>query len=321
MTNRVLVTGGAGYIGSHICKALALAGYTPVTYDSLEIGNRSAVKWGPLVEGNILDKSLLSETIKMFRPIAVFHLASYSNMRESLSQKDLYYKNNLVGTASVLECLTSAPPRCFLFSSSASVYGAGSNSPLKENSPVVPGHPYGHTKLLSEYMIEGFCKQRGIHYGNLRYFNAAGADPDGEIGEAHDPETHLIPLLIQVLKNEKAEFSLLNRSHKTADGTAERDFIHVSDLAEGHILAFRFMESEKKNLTINLGSGKGHTILEIVKRLEELSGKKIRVVSGQPTDEPGSLIADITSGSSLIGWNPKHSTLDTILQTALHWHL
>lgn len=321
MKGYVLVTGGAGYIGSHVCKALAAHDYIPITYDSLIIGHKSSVKWGPLIEGDILDKELLTKTLKTFAPIAVFHLASYSNTRQSILEANSYYQNNLIGTASLLECLANHPPSYFLFSSSAAVYGLGSDIPLNENSPLQPTHPYGHTKLLSEYMIDGFCKQKNILYANLRYFNAAGADPDKEIGESHDPETHLIPLLIQVLKKEKEHFPLLNTKHPTTDGTAKRDFIHVSDLAEGHIQALTWMEKYKKNITLNLGSGTGHTILEIIQRLQDITKTNIPISMQAPIEEPPSLVADIRTATSLLTWAPKLSNLNTILETALNWHL
>ncbi len=321
MKGHVLVTGGAGYIGSHVCKALANADYVPVAYDSLVLGHENAVKWGPLIRGNILDKPLLIQTLKTFSPVAVFHLASYSNARESCLTPESYYQNNLVGTASVLECLTKCLPNYLIFSSSASVYGKGSSDALTENSPLLPTQTYGHTKLLSEYMIEGFCKQNNICYAALRYFNAAGADLDGETGERHDPETHLIPLLIRVLNKEKEFFPLLNCSHPTRDGTALRDFIHVSDLAEGHILALEYMKKYGSNITLNLGSGTGHTVLEILTALEKRTQRKIPVHLLPPAEEPPSLVANISEATSLLNWHPKYSDLDTILDTALRWHL
>lgn len=321
MKGHVLVIGGAGYIGSHICKVLAANGYLPITYDSLVIGRRLSVKWGPFIKGDILDKELLESTLKTFTPMAVFHLASYSNTRQSVLEANSYYQNNLLGTASVLESLSKSPPAYFIFSSSAAVYGMGSSSPIEETSPLHPIHPYGHTKLLSEYMVEGFCKQNNIHYANLRYFNVAGADPDKEIGELHDPETHLIPLLIQVLKKDKPYFPLLNNKHPTQDGTAQRDFIHVSDLAKAHIHVLEWMKQEQKNITLNLGSGTGYTILEILERLESLTGQKIATALQSAIEEPPSLIANTSKASSLLNWTPKHSNLDTILETALAWHL
>ncbi len=320
MKGNVLVIGGAGYIGSHVCKALATHDYTPITYDSLVIGRLQSVKWGPFIKGDILDKNLLVSTLKAFMPIAVFHLASYSNTRQSIFEADSYYRNNLLGTATILEALTEYPPAYFLFSSSASVYGQGALTPIKEDALLHPTNPYGHTKLLSEYMVEGFCKQNNIHYANLRYFNVAGADPDKEIGEIHDPETHLIPLLIQVLKKEKACFPLLNTKHPTPDGTAERDFIHVSDLAKAHIHALEWLYKYKKNITLNLGSGSGYTILEIIKKLENITGQKIPISLQPPIEEPPSLIADTTKAKDLLNWIPS-SNLDMILETALNWHL
>lgn len=319
MSRNILVTGGAGYIGSHLCKALALKGYTPITYDSLTTGHLSAVRFGPFVKGDILDGPLLLSTLKTFKPEAVFHLASYSNTRESSAKAALYYKNNLIGTHTLLEALLSCPVPYFIFSSSASVYGKTTETPLTESSLLLPSSPYGRIKLSSELMIADFCESQNVQYANLRYFNASGADLDGEIGESHYPETHLIPLLIEALKEEKT-FHLFGSNHKTHDGTAKRDFVHVSDLAEGHIQALHFLKKNKGNLTLNLGSGDGHTILDVVTNLQSRTKKKIPIYKAPPLEEPSCLIADISLAKDLIGWNPIHSKLDTVLETALRWH-
>lgn len=319
MSKNVLVTGGAGYIGSHLCKALALKGYTPVTYDSLKTGHLSAVRFGPFVKGDILDGPLLLSTLRTYKPEAIFHLASYSNTRDSTTEAALYYKNNLIGTHTLLETLLSCPVPYFIFSSSASVYGKATDIPLSESSLLIPSSPYGRIKLSSELMIADFCESQSMHYANLRYFNASGADLDAEIGESHYPETHLIPLLIEALKEEKP-FHLFESNHKTHDGTAKRDFVHVSDLAEGHIQALQFLKQNKKSITLNLGSGKGHTILDIITDLQTRTQKKIPIYKSSSLEEPACLIADITLAKELINWNPKYSTLDTIIETALRWH-
>ncbi len=315
----VLVSGGAGYIGSHLCKALAAKGYLPIAYDSLQSGHKWAVKWGPLVEGCLLDAPLLTSTLKKFEPVAVFHLASLSNPRQSHLEALSYYKNNLIGTYTLLEAIAECHIPYFLFSSSASVYGKKEKSLLAETDFLAPLHPYGRTKLAAEMMIADFCKAHSICYANLRYFNAAGADPDGELGETHNPETHLIPLLIQVLKGKKENFSLLGQHHPTHDGTAERDYIHVSDLADAHINALEWLKQEKKDITLNLGSGVGHTILDIISRMEAYSGKKTRIIAGPQVEEASSLVADVSLAKSLLNWNPMRSNLDLLIETAWRW--
>jgi UDP-arabinose 4-epimerase len=319
MSPYVLVTGGAGYIGSHLCKALANSGYIPIVYDSLVTGHKSAVKWGPFIKGDILNEPLLIQTLKRFSPLAVFHLAGYSDARESMQNPLSYYENNVIGTCSLLRALLKHPVPYFIFSSSAAVYGEGGSPLLKEDSRALPITPYGRTKLAIEKMIGDFSKENKVLYANLRYFNAAGADLEGETGEAHDPETHLIPLLIQVLQKKKGHFSLLKDSHATKDGTAVRDFIHVEDLAAGHIQALDYLIKYKKSITLNLGSEKGHSILEIISSLQKKTNKTIPIAKSIAVDEPSSLIADASLAKELIGFSPQHS-LDTILETALRWH-
>ncbi len=320
MADTVLVIGGAGYIGSHLCKALAQAGYNPITYDSLETGNLSSVRYGPFIKGNVLDLQLLISTLKTLQPTAIFHLASYTNARASKEESQSYFTNNLLGTSTLLEAINKSPVPYLLFSSSASIYKNNPNASLKETDPLEPTSPYAQTKFSSERLIEAFCKTHPTQYANLRYFNVAGADLEKEIGELHTPETHLIPLLIQVSQGKKKEFVLFDTQHPTHDKTAQRDFIHVCDIAKGHIDALNFLKKHKTNLTINLGSGTGHTILDVLTKLQEKTGKKIQIVKAPPIQEPASLIANIELAKKLINWAPKHSSLDTILETALRWH-
>lgn len=313
----VLVTGGAGYIGSHVCKALAREGYIPVTYDSFETGHKWAVCFGPYVEGSILDKELLISTLKQVRPIAVFHLASLSNPRQSHIEALSYYKNNVIGTYTLLEALSYVPIPYFLFASSASVYQTNVN-PLQETTPLLPLTPYGRTKLACEMMIADFCKLHPMCHATLRYFNAAGADVDGNLGESHFPETHLIPLLIQAIQKEN-RFTLFGKDHPTKDGTTQRDYVHVEDLANAHLQALEWMQLYKKNISLNLGSGKGHTILEILHKLEAYAGKKASIQLAPSIEEAPSLVSDITLARDTIGWNPTKS-LEQILETAWNWH-
>lgn len=320
MKGYVIVTGGAGYIGSHVCKALALAGYIPVTYDSLILGHRDAVRWGPFVRGDISDKNLFLHTLRVFDQIACIHLAAYSNVTESIVQASRYYDNNVSGTESILEAIEEHPVEHILFASSASVYGKDSSDPISETTNIGPIHPYGQTKALAEKAIVRFCMTKEISYGILRYFNAAGADPEGQIGERHYPETHAIPLMIQALQGKISRFPLLGNAHPTENGTPIRDFIHVSDLADAHVSTLEYLRRYQKSLVINLGSGTGRSLQEIIDGLTRQTGRTIPVEILSSGAGPSRTIADISLARSLLGWEPKCSDLETILDTALRWH-
>ncbi|MBM3198321.1 MAG: UDP-glucose 4-epimerase GalE [Chlamydiae bacterium] len=321
MNAPVLVIGGAGYIGSHLCKSLAHQGYTPIVYDSLRTGHKEFVRFGPLLVGDLLDTPYLESVLKEYHPSAVFHLAADSHARETSQKALTYYQNNLGGTLSLLQALSKHPVPYLLFSSSAAVYGESSTSPIPESSPLIPLSYYGRTKLACEFAIHDFCQGQNIQYAFLRYFNAAGADPEGEIGERHTPETHLIPLLIQVLKKELSHFTLFGKPHKTEDTTAIRDFIHVTDLAIGHLQALEWLQAHSGHLTLNLGSGQGYSILQIISALERKVGSSIPLLRTHEVEEPSCLVADITNARTLLGFTPEHSSLDSILDTALRWHL
>jgi UDP-glucose-4-epimerase GalE len=314
-----LVIGGAGYIGSHLCKALAYEGYSPITYDSLETGHRSCIRWGPFIQGNILNKPLLSSTLKQFAPSAVFHLAAYSNARST--QNRAYFRNNVLGTQTVLEAMQQSHICPFIFSSSAAVYGQGSNLQMEENCPALPLSVYGKTKLACEGLVADFCQNMDVPYAILRYFNVAGADPDREIGENHDPETHLIPSLIKILSKPSEHFTLFSHNHPTHDGTAKRDFIHVCDLARAHIDLLKWLHEHKKKIILNLGSGIGHTILDVISSLEAITQKKIPIQIAEQVLEPSCLVADIAKAKKLLDWEPKCSDLTSIIHSALNWHL
>jgi UDP-arabinose 4-epimerase len=319
-SKNVMVIGGAGYIGSHVCKTLAQAGYYPITYDSLQTGHRWAVKWGPLIEDDILDLAALQRAFSQYNPMAVFHLASLINARESTGQPGLYFRNNMIGTLHVLEAMQTSKVPYLIFSSSASVYGQPKYWPIDEEHPLVPLHPYGKSKLACEFMIEDFCKAHSMHYTALRYFNAAGADPDGEIGEAHLPETHLIPLIIEVIQGKRDSFQLFGNQHPTPDGTAIRDYIHVTDLALAHLKAYEWMQKHNQSLTVNLGSGQGYSNLEIIKHFESMISRSVPVILSSQTLEPARLIANWTKAKQLLNWEPAHSDLAHLLSTAWKWH-
>ena len=259
MPDPILVVGGAGYVGSHTCKALAKAGYLPVVYDSLHSGHRWAVQWGPLIEADLQDEKKLIATIKTYSPVAILHFASLIQARESIEKPDLYYQHNILGTLQVLRAMRECAVPYLIFSSSAAVYGDPIYLPIDESHPKNPTHPYGRSKLFCEKIIEDFASAYAIQYANLRYFNAAGADAEGDIGEAHKPETHLIPLLLETALGKREAFTLFG------DGSIVRDFIHVSDLGEAHRKALEWLIAHpKQNLSLNIGSEKGYSILDIL---------------------------------------------------------
>ncbi len=315
--NAIIVTGGAGYIGSHVCLSLKEAGFLPVVFDNLKQGHERAIQWGPFVLGDIFDKPLLKSVLHKFSPVGIIHLASHINVRESLIHPEKYYRNNLLGTLSLLEALTheklSLP---FIFSSSAAVYAAPAQTLIDENHPLAPLNPYGVTKLMGEQMIHDFSQAYDFSYANLRYFNAAGADPGGAIGEAHTPETHLIPrALLTVLKQEP--FLPIY-----GDGTAIRDYIHVTDLARAHVKTLLYLlNSSKQQLTLNLGTGQGYSLNEVLSRIESLTSSKIPTQKmPAPTAEPPFLVADAKKAHLLLNWQTHYSDLDTIIETAFTWH-
>lgn len=318
---RVLVTGGAGYIGSHTCKALAAAGFIPICYDSLELGHAHAVRWGPLEEGELSDTSRLLAVIKDHRPASVIHFAAYSLVGPSLSTPLDYYRNNVGGAISLLEAMEENGVKRLVFSSSCAVYGNPIEERLGEDRPCTPITPYGRSKLMIEQMLADQARSHGLHYATLRYFNAAGADPAGELGEEHQPETHLIPLAIAAALG-GPPLTLFGSDYKTPDGTAIRDYIHVSDLAEAHLRALELLGGEGGGHVLNLGTGQGHSVLEVIRMVEEISGRKVPFTSAprRPGDPPR-LVADPRHGQNLLNWRPSRSSLREIIHTAWNWHL
>jgi len=313
----VLVTGGAGYIGSHLCKALYEQGYTPIVYDSLKTGHANFVKWGPLIVGDILDEECFLSACTTYTPFAIFHLAADSYTRESPHKASSYYETNVQGTLSILNVLKQIPPAYLIFASSAAVYGSVYDHPIQETRPTLPTSLYGRTKLSCEHAIQDLCP---CPYAILRYFNVAGADSDSMIGERHLPETHLIPLLIHVWQKKIPYLSLLGIPHATHDTTAIRDFIHVTDLAKAHLLVLQYLLKHHHSLIMNLGSGIGHTLLEVLHALEAKVKTPISYQRTQTVQEPAVLIGDISKAKQLLSFTPNYS-LDDILETALHWHI
>ncbi|MCI5221658.1 MAG: UDP-glucose 4-epimerase GalE [Candidatus Electrothrix sp. AR4] len=321
MNKTILVTGGAGYIGSHTCKLLHEQGYTPVTYDNLVYGHAWAVQWGPFVQGDIRDKELLEKVFAQYQPEAVIHFAAFAYVGESVQQPEKYYSNNVAGTLALLEVMRQYGCKQFIFSSTCATYGNPQLLPLDESHPQQPINPYGRSKLMIEQILSDYSAAYGLLYIALRYFNAAGADQDGGIGEDHSPETHLLPLAIFSALGQLSNIEVFGTDYATADGTAIRDYIHVSDLAEAHVKALDFLNTEKKSQVFNLGTGSGTSVQRIIDTVQKLSGKAVPVKYGprRPGDPPA-LIASAEKAASLLGWRPKRSEIGTIIKSALDWH-
>lgn len=323
MRNIVLVTGGAGYIGAHVCKALATQGYVPVVFDDFSSGHREAVRWGVVVEGDIRDAAAVDRTFRMFRPDSVVHLAGRIAVGESVVDPADYYDVNLCGLATVLNAMRAHRVADIVFSGSASVYGAPDRSPIPEDAPLRPESPYAFSKFAGERILADYAKAYALRPVTLRYFNAAGADPAGEIGEAHDPETHLVPSAIRAALGVGPELRIFGDDFPTPDGTAVRDYVHVDDLAMAHVRAIEALKLDAPPpAAINIGSGEGASVREVVAAVERALGRPVprRVDARRAGDSPN-LVASIERARRCLGWSPKRSDLDTIVTTALRWHL
>jgi UDP-arabinose 4-epimerase len=320
VNKNILVTGGAGYIGSHVCQMLKRYGFTPVTYDNLCSGNISAVQWGPLIEGDIRDTELLSETISKYNPIAIMHFAALIQVGESVSNPSLYYNNNVYGSFCLLEQANKHSIKHMVFSSTAAVYGLPDKNFILEDDPKKPINPYGQTKLMMEQMIYDYSKAYGLNYAVLRYFNAAGADPDGKSGTAYKVDTHLIPLLMKVAGNVSENIKIFGTDYQTPDGTAIRDYVHVTDLAEAHILSLKHILSGGDNLVLNIGTNQGLSVNQVVQAARQITGHPIpEVVSERRAGDPSTLVADSTKARQVLNWIPAHSNIEKIISTAWAW--
>jgi UDP-arabinose 4-epimerase len=317
----VLVTGGAGYIGSHACKALAQAGYLPVTFDNLVFGHRWAVQWGPLVEGDILERHALDRAFIEFKPCAVMHFAAFAYVGESVTNPGKYYRNNVAGTLSLLEAMRDHAVRQMVFSSTCAVYGEPQSIPISEDQACRPINPYGASKWMVERMLQDFEVGHRLRSICLRYFNAAGADAEGSIGESHDPETHLIPLVLDAAAGRRADITIYGADHATRDGTCIRDYIHVSDLAQAHVLALQALDAGAASTAYNLGNGQGFSVREVIDTARQVTGRPItaNVGNARPGDPP-QLVGDATRIRVELQWRPQHAALADIIQTAWRWH-
>lgn len=318
----VFVTGGAGYVGSHCCKAFAREGWEVIAFDNLSRGWREAVKWGPLIEGDLLDREGLKAALDSARPDLVAHFAAFAYVGESVINPDRYYRNNVVASLNLLEEVTSLSGVPVLFSGTCASYGEPQHLPISEDHPQVPINPYGWSKLFVEKMLADFHRAYGLNSVTLRYFNAAGADPDGEIGERHVPETHAIPLVIEAALDGKAKFTVFGTDFDTIDGTAIRDYIHVSDLANAHVLAANYLMQNTGCSAFNLGTGCGTSVKEILGAVGRAVGTEPRVIWGaQRLGDPAILVASAEKAYREFNWRPQHSSIEEIVDGALAWHL
>jgi len=321
MENAILVVGGAGYIGAHTCKALLAAGYTPVTFDNFSTGHPEFVRWGPLVEGDIADSAKVADACRTHGVIAALHFAAHAIVEESVVEPAKYYRNNVASTLSLLEGLQAASVRTIVFSSSCAVYGAPKDQPITEETAPNPINPYGASKLMVERILSDYGRAYGLNGIAVRYFNACGADPDGEIGELRSNETHLIPRAMMWLQGHIDEFRVFGTDYPTPDGTAVRDFVHVCDLAQGHILALRKLFAHGGNGVFNLGRGLGYSVQQVLDEIARVSKVEIPAIAGprRPGDPP-ILLGDIALARKHLGFEPVNSELSNIVATAWRWH-
>jgi UDP-arabinose 4-epimerase len=316
----VLVTGGAGYIGSHTCKALAEKGYVPVTYDNLSTGKLSSVKWGPFIQGDLLDENKINETLALYDFSGVIHFAAKAYVGESVSNPLKYFEGNISTTINLLKSIHASKISAIVFSSSCAVYGEPVIDKISESLDPNPINPYGYTKNVCEKLIESVSAVTPLNYALLRYFNAAGADMEGEIGETHDPETHIIPLALKAALTETL-FTVFGGDFKTRDGSAVRDYIHVSDLAEAHVRALERILNGGDSFVCNLGTGEGISVLEVMKEIGLMFPNFKYSIGPKRLGDPAHLVADPSLSKEILDFAPKNSDLQKILQSALNWHL
>lgn len=318
---KVLVTGGAGYVGSHTCKGLAKAGFTPIAYDNMTAGSDWAVKWGPLEVGDISDRERLSSVISKYQPSAVLHFAAHAYVGESVIDPAKYYLNNVSASLNLFETLREHNIHQLVFSSSCAIYGRPTTLPINERHVKIPINPYGTSKWMSEQILQDFSSAYGMRSVSLRYFNAAGADPEGEIGECHDPETHLIPLVLAAAARRTPAVKIFGDDYQTQDGTCVRDFVHVNDLADAHVLALKALINGASTGAYNLGNGNGFSVREVINAVQSVTGLHVPFeISPRRTGDPPRLISDSSLARSSLGWVPKFSDLEEIIVTAWNWY-
>lgn len=322
MERHVIVTGGAGYVGSHACKALARAGFVPVVLDNLCNGHAFSVKWGPLVRGNIEDRDLLDVVFDKYRPVAVMHFAAYAYVGESVTDPGKYYKNNVAGTLLLLMAMKEHQIKNLIFSSTCSTYGSPQELPITEEHGQMPINPYGMSKLMVERILCDFGRAYGLKSVILRYFNAAGADHECETGECHAPETHLIPLVLNVALGQSPFVKIYGTDYDTHDGTCVRDYVHVSDLADAHVLALEHLLSGGPGGAFNLGNSSGFSVRDVIDAASRVTGSLIQSVEiDRRAGDPAVLIGSSEKAKKVLGWKPMYSNIDEIIITAWCWAL
>ena len=316
----VIVTGGAGYIGSHACKALRENGYNPIAVDSLITGWRDAVKYGVHEHVDLLERDKLDAVFKKFRPVGVLHFAALSQVGESVLMPKKYWVNNVLGSINLIEVALENECNKLVFSSTAATYAEDQGGLLTEISTQTPKSPYGWSKLATEQLLKQYAEISPLQYVVFRYFNVAGADPDGEIGEFHNPETHLIPLALAAAKT-GSDFTIFGNEHSTRDGTCIRDYVHVSDLVDAHLRGLSLLEHERSSASFNLGTGQGYSVLEVLEEVECVTRKKInKVVGSARKGDPASLVADASLAKTELGWKPTRSNLEQMISDAWRWY-
>jgi UDP-arabinose 4-epimerase len=318
---QVLVTGGAGYIGSHTAKELALAGQEPIVLDNLRYGHSWAVRWGPLLEMDLSDREGLDAVFQKYRIGAVIHFAAYAYVGESMREPAEYFRNNVVNSLNLLDAMRAHGVGHIVFSSTCATYGDPEKVPIAEEHPQRPVSPYGESKLMVERLLRWYGQAYGLGWTALRYFNAAGADPEEQIGEVHDPETHLIPRAIAAAFGDLPELELFGTDYPTQDGSAVRDYIHVTDLAAAHLAALTRLQGGAPSIALNLGTGQGHSVREVISMVEQVSGRRVpfRESPRRPGDPP-MLVANASLAAQELSWSPRYSSLRQVVETAFRWY-
>lgn len=321
LTKHVLVTGGAGYIGAHACKVLAAAGYVPVTYDNLATGWRDAVKYGPFVQGDLLDRAALDAALEQYQPVAIMHFAALSLVGDASRDPGNYWRVNVGGSLSLIEAAVAAGVKNFVFSSTCAVYGNPDGVDVREDTPQHPLNAYGATKRAIEDMLGNFGESHGLNHVIFRYFNVAGADPEGEVGEQHRPETHLIPLMLDTIGGAQPELALHGTDYPTRDGTCVRDYVHVMDLAEAHVLGLRWLLDGHGNRVFNLGTGRGFSVREVIEHARGVTNRDVTVIEGPRREgDAAALVSGSERARLELGWVPDRSTMPQMIADAWRWH-
>lgn len=315
----ILVTGGAGFIGSHACKALAKSGYVPITYDNLSRGHREAVKWGPLEVGDIADTGRVRAVLEQYQPAAIMHFAAYAYVGESIENPLLYYRNNIAGSAALLQAVVDFRPLPFVFSSTCATYGVPEQTPITEDHPQRPINPYGFSKLVVERMLADVGAAQQLRWVALRYFNAAGSDPENEVGEDHDPETHLIPLVLRAGQS-GIPVQVFGTDYDTPDGTCIRDYVHVTDIADAHVRAVKYLLAGGNNCAINLANARGYSVKEVIAAAELVCARAIPLTAAaRRLGDPPVLVGSATRAKAILGWMPARSKLEIQIRDAWNY--